>query len=73
MPLPERSKSIKQIKPLGDESDFDRTRKSIIYSHMRVNRIGVYLETMVVSSLFLTICPLQANVCVVRGHGYYNY
>lgn len=44
MPLPERSKSIKEMKPFGDESSFDRTRKKITYPHMRVNRIRMYLE-----------------------------
>jgi hypothetical protein len=66
MPLPERSKSIKEMKPFGDECSFDRTKKKITCPHMRVKRIRIYPEITIV-------CPLPHSLIFrerVLGHEY---
>jgi hypothetical protein len=69
MPLLERSKSIKEMKPLGDESRIDRTRKQFINSEYEP-RDSDHFQQFPYSVLSLSIStPSIANEwCHIQGH-----
>jgi hypothetical protein len=68
MPLLERSKSIKEMKPLGDESSLTAQESNPSIQNMS-QQTRLLPETTIFRPLPITVPSIANGCCVVQGQG----